>query len=341
MPFRFIVPDELISSQSNIHPDFLRLCPSAKQGLGYLGFAQPSIIYLLRIKRIKTGVPVATFLEPNHPRELIVMPYTPAAPPLAIEDFPQDYRLCIAKSLKQHRWGRSFGILKVASAEPSPLNTHTIAPRTTTSAVLKLVFASNSSCDLHAQPNEWNLVVKQHLQSRTFYSTRRLDRPPTLAIASADPYMRVRDEKTLSEVREYKGISWRRDAQPQTSGSTASSDVEEQCIWRATLDVPVHARKTLLPTFSNPLSAHQYVLVLQLSIKGLCHGAMKLVLPVQVFYCPPNDTRLGLYEEGGNGNLDEIALPVSRNQRRTTTPDAEAYSSLRADDTSPPPYDDL
>ncbi|RDL35429.1 uncharacterized protein BP5553_07360 [Venustampulla echinocandica] len=336
VPFRFIVPDELISPHSDIHPDFLKLSPSAKQGLVLLGFAQPSIIYLLRIKRIRTGAPVEILLGPNQQRELIVMPYTPAAPPLVIEDFPREYRPCTAKPLKQYRWGRPLGILEISSAEPSPLNILTLTPRTSTFAVLSVVFTSNSSCNLNARPSEWNFVVKQHLRSRTFYSTRRLDRMPTLAVAKADPYMRIRDEKKVSEVREYREISWRKERQPQLLEPTVSSDIEP-CIWTTTLEVPIHAGKTLLPTFSNPLSAHQYTLALQLSIKGLYHGVMELVLPVQVFHYPPDDTRLRAYAEERNENLDEINPAVSRFQHGATA----IYSSLRGYDTSPPPYDDL
>jgi hypothetical protein len=344
-PFRFVVPHELISARSDVHSEFLKLCPSTRQGLSFWEpitkktYRQPMIIYLIRIKRIRTDRPVESLLRPTCQREIIVMPYTPAAPPLVIEAFPREYKSFITTSLKQHRWRRSLGTLKISAAEPSPLNILALAPRLSTFMVLSLRFTPNSPSDFDVRPCDWTYVVKYHFRNRTFYSTRRLKGIPTLSTAKADPFLRLRDKKTASEVREYGRISWSKDHQTRLSEQDVSSNKGETYPWTTALKFPINATKTLLPTFLNPLSARQYALVLRLSIKGLYHEVIELVLPVQVIYCPLNGPRFGIDEGVRSTGQDGISSSVSGLPHHLMTLDVDVYSPFRTHDTSPPPYD--
>ena len=343
--FRFVVPHELISARSDVHPDFLKLCPSTKQGLSFWGpvtrktYRQPLIMYLIRIKRIKTDIPVESLLRPACQREIIIMPYTPANPPLVVEAFPREYKSFITRSLKQHRWTRSLGTLKISAVEPSPLNILALGPRLSTFAVFSLIFTPDHRCGFDVRPCEWNYAVKYHLRNRTFYSTRRLERMPTGAAAKGDPVMRFRDKKTASEVREYGKISWNRDRQHRSSEQDLSPDVGKACPWTTALKVPINATKTLLPTFLNPLSARQYALVLRLRIKGLYHGVIELVLPVQVIYCPLSNPSIEIDDGGRIESQDEISSSVFLLPPRFMTQDVDSYNSSGRYDTSPPPYD--
>jgi hypothetical protein len=289
------------------------------------------IIYMISIKRIRTDILVENSVRSTYQREITIMPYTSGAPPLVMEAFPREYKSSMTKSLKQHRWRRSLGTLKVSAAEPSPLNMLALAPRPSTFAVLSLVFTPNYPCDFDIRPCEWNYVVKYYLRTRTFYSTRKLDRMPTLTAARTDPFLRIRDKKIASEVQKYGKTSWNKDHQPRLSEQDLSSDKEETCPWATTLKVPINAAKTLLPTFLNPLSARQYAVVLRLSIQELYHGVIELVLPVQVIYYPPHGTRLGIDEGERTAGQDGIfCSSLSRLPHHFMTLDV---------DVSPPPYD--
>jgi hypothetical protein len=94
LPFRFVIPYELISPHSNVYSNFLKLCPSIKLGLAFWGltnrqtYMQLAIIYVIRITYNKTGILTLGPVRSNFTREIIIMHYTPVAPPLEIELFP-------------------------------------------------------------------------------------------------------------------------------------------------------------------------------------------------------------------------------------------------------------
>jgi len=318
LPFHFIVPHELISARSDVHPDFLKLCPSTKQGLSFSGpvtgkmFWQPMIIYMIKIKGIRTDKIVENFLRSTYQREITIMPYTPPAPPLVIEAFPREYKSSVTTSLKR-RMRRSFATLTLSAAEPSPINILAFAPRASTSVVLSLLFTPNYLCDSDTGPSEWSCLVRHYLRIRTFYSTRKLDRMPTLAAARTNPCLRIHDQKTAPEVREYGKVSWNKG---------------EAC--RVTiLKIPICAMKTLLPTFLNQLSARQYAVVLRLSIQGLSHKVMELVLPVQVIYYPPLGTMLG---------RDEVVMEAEDENSWSASLGPQDFMALGSD-ASLPQYD--
>jgi hypothetical protein len=289
LPFRFVIPHELISARSDVHPDFLKLCPSAKLGSTFLGpttrktYKQPITTYMIRIIRVQTEIVMASPIRCYDEREIIIKPYTIAAPPLQIEHFPREYKLCTTKALKQHMWNGSFAHLHVSAAEPPPLNVSTAAPRTSTFVSVKLALTPKLPCEMELRPREWKCVVKYCLRSRTFYSTQKMERIPTSSATKSDQFLRMREGKSAWETRGFWPISWRRDYLPE--GGTPTQD-ERLCPWMTTLVLPVNASKDLLPTFLNCLSARQYALVVRLMIEGLHHGAIELVIPVQVIYCP-------------------------------------------------------
>jgi hypothetical protein len=274
------------------------------------------IIYMVRIKRIRTDKVVENFMRSTYQREIAIMPHTPPAPPLAIEAFPREYKPSMMRFMRQHRWTRSLGTLRLSAAEPPPINVLTssgFGPSTT--ATLSLAFAPNRPCDFDIRPCEWNCVVRYYLRIRTFYSTQKMERMPTLSAAKKDPFLRVHEMKTAPEVREYSTMSWEND---------------DVCQWITNLKVPIRVIKNLLPTFLNQLSARQYAVVIRLSIKGLFHGMLELVLPLQVIYYPALGEMLEMPPGEETAARDELLSSVSHPQQEFMVSDV---------DFSPPSYD--
>lgn len=339
LPFRFVIPHMLISARSDMDPEFLKLCPSAKVGLTFRGpetahiYRQPMITYTLRVKQIRTGMRVGTSMKCYKEREIIIMPYTPPAPPLRIEHFPRDYKSCSTKIIKQHRWSRPLGTLEISAAEPSPLNVLTMAPKSSTFVVMMIIFKPR----LDICPWNWKFAVKYHLRSRTFCSTRKLDRVPTRSTVRLDQSLTMHDVNSAPEVREYGTLRWRRENHLILERSDLSKN-DNLCLWTTTLILPVNASKSLLPTFLNPLSARQYALVLRLSIEGLYHEALELVLPLQVIYYPAEGVLVGLEEEGST-NEEGVFSGVQISDQFTPLSTGPGPSLLRVRNISPPPYD--
>ena len=151
LPFQFVVPHQLISSRSDVQEDFLKLCPSTEQGSAYrfpttkMLFRQPMIFYTIRIKHIRTSKVVENFMMSTYEREIAIMPHTPPAPPLAMEAFPQEYRPSTMRWIRQHRWTRPLGALKLSAAEPSPANVLSSDFRPSTTITLSLTFTPSST----------------------------------------------------------------------------------------------------------------------------------------------------------------------------------------------------
>jgi len=127
-----------------------------------------------------------------------------------------------------------------------------------------------------------------------------MDQMPTLSATKIDPLLRIHEMKTAPEVREYSEISWKND---------------DVCQWTTSLKVPIRSMKKLLPTFLNQLSARQYAVVVQLSIKGLFHGILELVLPVQVIYYPGLAEILEMPLREVTEARDQLLSPLSNLQQ--------------------------
>jgi hypothetical protein len=261
------------------------------------------------------------------------MPQRAAAPPLAIEDFPGEYKTISAKSLKRRRLSGSLGMLQISAAESSPLNLFS-STRPSTSAILSINFEPMYPDNFDIKAFEWSFAVKSYLRIRIFYSTQKLTRVPTFTAARSNSHLGVRDTEMAAEVREFIKPSWRKIVE-------SSQSTKERHCWLATLAVPINTSKTLLPTFINVLSALRYTLVLRFSVKGLYHGTLQLILPVQVIYDPLQGRNFEAGEGLGDENGNEISLSISQPPdyalAQEVSPDLGILMSIQ--DHSPPPYD--
>jgi hypothetical protein len=344
LPFRFTIPHKLISARSDVHPDFLKLCPSAKIGSRLMGpmsrkiYRQPIITYVIRIIRVQTGVVMKSPIRCQDEREILIMPWTPATPPLEIKHFPQEYKPFTSKCVKQQVWKRFLGHLHVSAVEPVPLNICTPAPRASTVVSVQLTFTPKPPpCEIEVCPQEWKCVVKYYLRSRTFYSTRKLERMPTSLTTKTDPLLRMREEKNKWEVREFGLSCWGRGGPPQDGNLVQDESLRP---WTTTLLLPINASKTLLPTFLNALSARQYALVLRLMIEGLHHATIELIVPTQVIYYPADADLPAQEAELETSDWDSDLSSMSRLLIQSMIlRDDNDLDSAREQSFSPPPYD--
>lgn len=325
IPFRFVIPHRLISTHSNIRPEFLKLCPTALIGLLYRPpssrqlYGQPSVTYTLGVDRIKTITRRSTRFPLE--REIVVRTSSPPEPPLGLEFYPLgEYQPCVIKKARKHGWTLPFGVLEATAVEPPPLNTLTLAPRPATSVSIELVFKPRPARQVTPSPLSWECTVTYQILCRTFHSTKVLEHAPTRSTTKRDDCLAMRDKKIASEIRKHGVVCWT---------SNPNHPVPGLGPWVATLIVPVTAPKSLPSTFLNPLSSRQYLLEIRLHIKPLCHGTLVLVLPLQVIHYSGEARRGQVQVENENReNLSLASLELSRLME--LAPDQH---------TSPPPYE--
>lgn len=281
VPFKFTIPDQLISLRSDVHPDFLRLCPSTNVGRNFgnaLCFvhAQPWINYHIKISRVCAGDLIPSVVS-SRAREIPIVPFSYAEPPIEPDHHPHQYKCATTKALKKTIFGRPLAKLTISAMEPAPINLFTESPRASGVVSLKLTLsaAANQS---HVELSRWRLVVKSRLRTRTFTTIRRLPRAPTSMTSQTDPFLHMVERKEKWEVRDYGPVSWR-------SVERGGDQEDSKPLWTAEIRVPVNVSKALLPTFLNLLSARQYTVVLRVSISELpgCKG-LELAIPVQLIY---------------------------------------------------------
>ena len=246
-------------------------------------YMQPLIIYLLRVTRVKTTFAMTSPISLYDKREILIMPYTAPAPPLPLEYVPDEYTICAKTALKRHSWDRNLGQLQISASEPMPLNALTASPKASTTLSLELQFTTNNAHKLKKHPKDWRVAVSYYLRSRTFFSTKKLERLPAHTEMYDCPWIHVHYSKTPLEARGYGPLIWKEN---RISEQQAAIDSNRAKSWSTMLSIPINAPKSLLPTFLNLLSARQYAVVLKVKILAHHHHPLKLVVPVQVIYHP-------------------------------------------------------
>ena len=285
IPFEFIVPESLISPQSDVGSEYLSLLPTVKEGSLYVeprtgrNFMQPLVSYTLTASL----VPIRCGKILQVSREISIFPVVSVAPPLQIENFSLEYQMTCSQTARGKWWTGPIGRLTVSAAEPPPLNVSTRSPRATTKVSVKLLFTPTKAATSIAPPYEWLMTVKSYLQIMTFTTTKPFTQAPTQDRAKKTSVRNQTSKKTLPEIRQCDPGSWRLHRISETG--TVIPDVQLNP-WTSTLLVPVNTSLSLLPTFLCPLAARRYILVLQLSVAGLRHGRLCLRIPIQIINEP-------------------------------------------------------
>ena len=285
IPFEFIVPESLISPQSDVGSEYLSLLPTVKEGSLYVepksgpNFMQPLVSYTLTASLL----PIRCWKILQVSREISILPVVSVSPPLQIENFPLEYQMTCSQTARGKWWTGPIGRLTVSAAEPPPLNVSTRSPRATTTVSVKLLFTPTKAATSIAPPYEWLMTVKSYLQILTFTTTKPFNQAPTQDRAKKTSVRNQTCKKTLPEVRQCAPGSWRLHRISEPGAIIPDVPLNP---WTSTLSVPVNSPRSLLPTFLCPLAARRYILVLQISIAGLRHGRLWLQIPIQIINEP-------------------------------------------------------
>lgn len=278
--FEFVIPHQLISPHSDVDLAYLNLLPTVKEGPKFqekrVGptFMRPMIFYHIT-GSANTGENMSQCM-----REIKVLPSIPALPPLQVVHFPREYKTECRKELKRYIWSSPLGKLTVSAEEPQPLNLSCTAPRASTLATVSFSFDSSKPHTSMAPPDS-TVMVRYLLRSRTFYTTEPLAGMPNLDTIESNPLIQMTTETTRPEVRQFNKLSWR--LHPNSSAEPGVSN-DSTLLWTTTLTVSINASKNLTPTFLNPLSAHRYALVMQITIPSWCSQTLALEVPIQVIH---------------------------------------------------------
>jgi hypothetical protein len=264
-----------------VHPDFLNLCPTIRANNAFTHpstsshSCRPWISYCLKISHIYAETLLPS-IRCGKAREIIIMPFSYAAPPIEINHHPQEYKCMSTKAIRQRIFSHQKGHFTLSATEPDPINLLTGTPRaaTTISMNLSLSLENKTQVDIF----QLKPIVKSRLRIRTFCTTRRLTRMPTLVASKTDPFLQMVEQKTSWEVRKTGPVDWKKQL------SEVRSDANRE-IWTADWRSPVSVPKTLLPTFLNLLSARQYAVELRVSLATVRHiGVLELAIPLQLTY---------------------------------------------------------
>ena len=208
IPFRFTIPQQLISARSDVHPDFLKLCPTTNPGKAFIHSStsthscQPWIGYYIRIANVDTkNLRIATHY--GGAREIIIMPFTYAAPPIEINHYPHEYKCFSTKVLRKHMFNRSrqWGRLTLSATEPVPINLLTQALSSVYYRLLEAVlFLQKSDPDGYLPVEADCQIVSPHphllLNAQAQALCQRWQR------CQEDPYLQMVERKGGWEVRE-------------------------------------------------------------------------------------------------------------------------------------------
>jgi len=289
LPFRFVTPRRLISLGSDVQDQFLNLPPSMMAGpefqnpLDRCTYAQPSIVYAIDAVLESRSVSSAMIATSRDVREIRIMPFTTASPPLDLGHFPNDYRTTSVRQVKQHLWSKALGEMTVSMVEPSPLNVCTSASRAVTEVALKIEFKPLDAVKMSICPHRWNCLVDLRLHVKTFYSTRLLEQTPCIDMLRRRSQFWLRSKYIKLPSFKLDTLPWRLN-RLSPHGTILQNQSPS---WVATITLPISAPNTLLPTFLTILTARTFALQVNFKIVDVYHGPLELEVPLQVVFKTP------------------------------------------------------
>lgn len=251
---------------------------------------QPFIYYNIRAVVRYRDVTIGPPVEIQESREILLIPFTEASPPLEIQDFPGEYYPISTRKLKSSRLADAFGEMSISMEEPPPLRITPNGPHASTVGKLQLILrpadgvVGNTKFDIWS----WSCAIESHILVKTFYSTLPLHSMPGHCLVDEQSRVQVRSYAKELVPRTINILSWRpHDKQHTELNTSTTTQARSTTPWIMTLDLPVTAPSSfsLLPTFCSTLAARSYALRIHLRIKGLHHETFVLVVPLQVIYC--------------------------------------------------------
>jgi hypothetical protein len=200
------------------------------------------------------------------------------APPLVIEDFGQEYKLCQEISLRRHFF-QKVGRMVLRANQPEAFIFFEPTAVATAKVLLDVaVFADREYFeDCGPQPS-FDTSIDWNIQSATFACMQLPESVPTLQQVRNSLSTACVLKSITSHHLKTKWADWTR-----TSPTSASAKFTK---WSAKYPIwlSMQSSSTLPPTFSMPYLSRRYTILLQIRISGPCRGRTTLKLPVQVVY---------------------------------------------------------
>lgn len=231
---------------------------------------QPLITYGLRAVVHYRPSARSPRLQAQEFHEIVFAPWTEAAPPLSIDDFPQEFCLSATRDVRKRLSFSSLGEITVSISEPPPLVSSTTSPRPRTRGLLGLSLTSSKLLE-DSEPPRWSCQIRLEIIRKIYFSTMPLTEVASNRLMQNNEYLRRREEVVHTQVWTVNPLCW-----DQPSSKTTCT---------ASIPLTVIPTKQLLPTFSMPLSTLRYSFRVNVRIAQVSHLQLEVEAPLQVHTC--------------------------------------------------------
>ncbi|KAL2793806.1 hypothetical protein BJX66DRAFT_338536 [Aspergillus keveii] len=287
-PFYFQIPYLLSSPFQSPCPRFLQLPPSMNEGREFFHaskktqYMQPLIIYTIKARVVyhrkgDTCLSTATSEQSVH-----LLPRSGYHPPCALEDFPEDFRASVTRTIKRSAWPRPLGVMEISTVEPDPIFLQ--APSTAMVASCCQISVAFTPAKPDIQGRYANLLkfhVQTDLRTKTYLSTRPMESVPDRQAISCSRGICLRSEMLRLQEMDLQMKGW-------TVASHRTSDkgplLPGTSHLASSLDIPVTIPGHLTPEFVHHYAARLYALVVRVTLPDFSHKPFELEIPLQVVY---------------------------------------------------------
>lgn len=232
--------------------------------------------------------------------EVKLIPFTEISPPLAVEDFPQEYTFNLTRSLTKIPFGGKCGDLWISMNEPPALRFTDRSTNANTTNQLKLMLTGGSGLITDKGAKHLTCVIRSGILVKIFSSTTSLSGMPS--------YSMIKTKQGIQAQLSYIELPTRK----LNVQLNETDDQDKQFPrWATSITLPIECPRTLVPTFCCRLAAVRYAFKIHIDIKGMYHLPMSLEVPIQVLYHGETEADRGLTDSTRHGNemVDAGAVP--------------------------------
>lgn len=234
------------------------------------------------------------------------LPYSNVEPPIHVASFPEEFLLKTISPMWKFAFFGRLGNLIMSTHEPLPLAYSLSEDRPSTDLVLSLT----AHAPLGAQPNlrAMSLNAKSAIRVKTFYASEQMPCLPTQTFLDRNASIRLHDEIIKLNQTDLTQLDWvwgphfEGNEPPRYEDAVMDDGLERTSInpntrdnsgyeWRASVRIPIHPHKTMLPTFCGSLISRSYSLILRLRVAGVRTRKADFEIPLQVVYLRPFQVR--------------------------------------------------
>ena len=275
-PLTFVLPELTTESKSTGSND--RLPPSCEIGSLYIdpwgrSYMQPLIEYSLQIT-LRFRLPGETAIRAILAKHKIKVTTSPHCdPPTYSQSVSTVTAATASADVRRSRFAKPFARLSVAVAEPAPVVGNGVGGSCQTAGRLQLAWETSSEAYDEFESGQRAVRIGYYLQARTRYGTRAVQ--PGSKASSDEARPNKRSEMTQLGTFEIRSMD-RNDVRLESSTTEG---------WRChtgAIPIPLQIAHDTIPTFSHFLASRDYLLVVEVQVRGLQHKTLSVKVPVQV-----------------------------------------------------------